>query len=431
MSASGGAGSTAARALQPDAKRARVEPAERAAEEAGGDVDGANEAISAGYKKVMPVGAGTYGTVYKASQIVGTDKKDIGTSFFAIKEFKQQQPANQELSLTALREIGLLRELHHENVIKLVEIFVRGTDRYSLSLVFEYAEYDFLVCLAALAPWHDTTHSTAKNKRATKEHGTAREQTILRKHMAQRTLLPEKMVKSCMWQMLNGLHYIHSNWVVHRDMKPANVMVMGTDSICPGQVKIGDFGLARVIRDPAASLDDNGVVVTIWYRAPELLFMSKHYTTAIDIWAAGCIFGELLTCVPMFRGVEVPHAPGQPPPFQEAQVRTIFERLGTPSVPLFETLPMWKEKEVGKWPRVEEQLSRQPGYKNLSPAALDLLRGLLHYDPAQRLTAKQALEHKYFRSEFSTTKFAAAHWHPTNNTTIARAHGWLVGWLVG
>ena len=226
--------------------------------------------------------------------------------------------------------------------------------------------------------------------------------------MTQRTLLPEKMVKSCMWQMLNGLHYIHSNWVVHRDMKPANVMVMGTDSICPGQVKIGDFGLARVIRDPAASLDDNGVVVTIWYRAPELLFMSKHYTTAIDIWAAGCIFGELLTCVPMFRGAEVQHAAGQPPPFQEAQVRTIFERLGTPSVPLFETLPMWKEKEVGKWSRYEEQLSRQPGYKNLSPAALDLLRGLLHYDPAQRLTAKQALEHKYFRSEFSTTKFVVA-----------------------
>ena len=170
------AAAAAAGGLQPDSKRARVEQAERAAEEAGGDGDGGNEAISAGYKKVMPVGAGTYGTVYKASQIVGTDKKDIGTSFFAIKEFKQQQqqqqPTNQELSLTALREIGLLRELHHENVLKLVEIFVRGTDRYSLSLVFEYAEYDFLVCCSAAT--HQTRTHTQKEAKQKNERGNRR-----------------------------------------------------------------------------------------------------------------------------------------------------------------------------------------------------------------------------------------------------------------
>lgn len=120
-------------AYQSDAKRARTTAG-----------PGDHGSADSKYKTNFPVGAGTFGLVLKASKIMGSDQKDYGTSFYAIKEFKPSK--DQELSLTAIREIGLLRELHHENIIKLVEVLVKATDKYSLSIVFEYAEFDLFVC---------------------------------------------------------------------------------------------------------------------------------------------------------------------------------------------------------------------------------------------------------------------------------------------
>ena len=100
--------------------------------------------------------------------------------------------------------------------------------------------------------------------------------------------LDERKVKSIMWQILNGISYIHHNWVVHRDLKPSNILIMGRGPEI-GTVKIADFGMARLFQQPLRALHHDGVVVTVWYRAPELLLGAKHYTKSIDMWAIGCM----------------------------------------------------------------------------------------------------------------------------------------------
>ena len=178
----------------------------------------------------------------------------------AIKKFRATKDG-EGISLTACREIGLLRELDHENVLKLQEVLLSPREK-SLYLVFDYAEFDLF--------------------------------GIIRHHRDKNVSAPEILVKSCMWQILNGINYLHANWVIHRDIKPSNILVMGHDSNFPGRVKIGDFGLARIFQGPLKPLCDNGVVVTIWYRAPELLLMSKHYTPAIGLFLFFFFFFSLM-----------------------------------------------------------------------------------------------------------------------------------------
>lgn len=136
-------------------------------------------------------------------------------------------------------------------------------------MVFEFAEHDFLQLIH--------------------HHGTAL-----------RTSIQSGVLKSLLWQLLNGVAYLHANWVLHRDLKPANILITSS-----GIVKIGDLGLARLFSSPLQPLySGDKVVVTIWYRSPELLLGARHYTPAIDMWAVGCIWGELLALRPMFKGEE-------------------------------------------------------------------------------------------------------------------------------
>lgn len=312
------------------------------------------------YNLIGKIGEGTYGLVFLAKTKAPTNR---GKSI-AIKKFKQSKDGDG-VSPTAIREIMLLREISHENVVKLVNVHINHADM-SLYLAFDYAEHDLY--------------------------------EIIRHHRDKvNNSINQYTVKSLLWQLLNGLNYLHSNWIIHRDLKPSNILVMGEGDE-HGVVKIADFGLARIYQAPLKPLSDNGVVVTIWYRAPELLLGAKHYTSAVDMWAVGCIFAELLTLKPLFQGAE---AKSTPNPFQLDQLDKIFKVLGHPTLekwPTLANLPHWHQDTQHIQAHKYENAGLQ-GVVPLSPkgAPFDLLSKMLEYDPRKRITAAQALEHEYFR----------------------------------
>ncbi|XP_057971541.1 cyclin-dependent kinase E-1 isoform X1 [Malania oleifera] len=314
------------------------------------------------YDLIGKIGEGTYGLVFLAKPKSPASR---GKSI-AIKKFKQSKDGDG-VSPTAIREIMLLREISHENVVKLVNVHINHADM-SLYLAFDYAEHDL--------------YEIIRHHRDKVSHG-----------------INQYTVKSLLWQLLNGLNYLHSNWIIHRDLKPSNILVMG-DVDEQGVVKIADFGLARIYQAPLKPLSENGVVVTIWYRAPELLLGAKHYTSAVDMWAVGCIFAELLTLKPLFQGQEVKAPPN---PFQLDQLDKIFKVLGHPTQEKWPTLvylPHWQSDSQ----HIQGHKYDNPGLHSvvhlpLKSAAYDLLSKMLEYDPRKRITAAQALEHEYFRLE--------------------------------
>ncbi|KAJ3405476.1 cyclin-dependent protein kinase [Chytriomyces hyalinus] len=322
--------------------------------------------IAQKYKSLGFIAAGTYGRVFKAVRRDGDP-----TIEYAIKKFKPEKEGEASLqagiSQSACREIALCRELSHVNVVNLEEVYVDPLDR-SIYMVFEYAEHDLLQIL------HH--HSTL--------HGSSRQ-------------IPPYTIKSLLWQLVNGVAYLHANWVLHRDLKPANVLVTST-----GVVKIGDLGLARIFQKPLKPLyDGDKVVVTIWYRAPELLFSSKHYTPAVDMWAVGCIFAELLLLRPIFKGEEAKMDGKKTIPFQKDQIAKIIDVLGPPTVEKWPTLSSMPDFNQLSTLRMDKQESNLRNYCFQYPYSTTengylLLAATLEYDPMKRLTADDALKHAYF-----------------------------------
>lgn len=355
------------------------------------------------YRIVGFISSGTYGRVYKAvnrSNIVtSTNGTPVAAGHeVAIKKFKPDKEGElvsyTGISQSAIREMSLCSEINHANVIRLIEIILEDK---CIFMVFDYAEHDLL--------------------------------QIIHHHTQQpRHPIPPATVKSIMFQLLNGCHYLHTNFVLHRDLKPANIMVTSA-----GEVKIGDLGLARRFDKPLHSLfSGDKVVVTIWYRAPELILGSYHYTPAIDMWAVGCIFAELLSLRPIFKGEEAKMDSKKTVPFQRNQMMKIMEIMGSPTKdkwPLLPNMPEYAQLNVlttsmamhhgrpqssqgpmlpsnlEKW--YHNTISNAPSSTNTSSGTstslrslgqegYKLLSGLLEYDPAKRLTAQQALQLPFF-----------------------------------
>ncbi|KAH9802130.1 cyclin-dependent kinase D-1 [Citrus sinensis] len=283
------------------------------------------------YLKREVLGEGTYGVVYKAidtktGQTVAIKKIRLG---------KQKEGVN----FTALREIKLLKELKSPHIIELIDAFPH---KGNLHLVFEFMETDL--------------------------------ETVIRNT---NIFLSPADIKSYMQMTLKGLAFCHKKWVLHRDMKPNNLLI-GSH----GQLKLADFGLARIFGSPDRRFTHQ--VFARWYRAPELLFGAKQYGAGVDVWAAGCIFAELLNRRPFLQGSS-----------DIDQLGKIFAAFGTATPSQWPDLAYLPDY-------VEYQYVAAPPLRSLFPSAsddaLDLLSKMFTYDPKARITAQQALEHRYFSS---------------------------------
>ncbi|KAJ3260838.1 cyclin-dependent protein kinase [Boothiomyces macroporosus] len=315
------------------------------------------------YNTISFISSGTYGNVFKAT------KKNGHPKIYAIKKFKPDKEGEAALSSgisqSACREISLCREMKHENIVFLEQVILDPSDR-SIAMVFDYAEHDLL--------------------------------QILQHHLqTERKGIPDYTVKSFLWQILNGVSYMHNNWVLHRDLKPANILVT-TD----GVVKIADLGLARLFQAPIYPLyHGDKVVVTIWYRAPELLLGSRHYTKGIDIWAIGCIYAELLMLKPLFKGDEAKMDAKKTIPFQKDQLTKIIDVLGFPTTDRWQEIEYMPEYEKLKTLKHNTQNNLKHLYQHQTyfpkvESGFNLLSMMLEYDPHKRISAENALKHPYF-----------------------------------
>uniref|UniRef100_A0A182ITQ7 cyclin-dependent kinase n=1 Tax=Anopheles atroparvus TaxID=41427 RepID=A0A182ITQ7_ANOAO len=288
------------------------------------------------FQKCNRVGEGTYGIVFRARDTVSNE-------IVALKKVRIDQDIFKDgLPVSGLREIQILKNCKHENVVQLKEVVV-GNSLESIFLVMEFCEQD----LASLLDNMDSPFT-------------------------------ESQVKCIIMQLLKGLKYLHSNYIIHRDLKVSNLLL--TDKGC---LKIADFGLARYVSDSEKPMTPG--LVTLWYRPPELLFGAKTQTTAVDMWATGCILGELLIHKPLLPGTS-----------EISQIELIINLLGTP------TEAIWPD--YAKLPLVQNFTLKMQPYNNLkskftflSAAGFRLLNYLFMYNPKNRATADECLSSTYFK----------------------------------
>jgi len=286
------------------------------------------------YDMMDVLGEGTYGKVRKARCRINGE----------LRALKQMKVGNKEEGVpsTAIREIAILKVLSHENIVRLFDVFCKPGE---LVLVFEIMDSD------------------------------------LKKHMkALKGCLQPRQIKDFAFQLLTGMEYCHANRVIHRDLKPQNLLIDSSNQ----RLKIADFGLARAFSLPVPQYTHE--VVTVWYRPLEILLGSKLYSIPVDMWGVGCILAEMATGAPLFAG--------------DSEIDTafkIFQKLGTPNeamwpgladLPDFKpTFPKWRPKG---WENIRNTSAQ------LGTTGIALLEELMRYNPGARISARGALQHAYF-----------------------------------
>lgn len=357
-----------------------------------------------GFEILGYIAAGTYGRVYKARETRSHEpslqepinNKPSEGRLVAIKKFKSEKGDENNrhtgLSQSAYRELGLCRELDHPNVVGLVTSILHEKSIY---LVFDYADHDLLQLIQCHCAAN--SHNASGGSSSASSNG-AKKQTNLSQQLIKDLGkgLASPLIKSIIYQVCAGVAYLHENWVLHRDLKPANIMIT-----MDGRVKVGDLGLARIFREPLQSLyAGDKVVVTVWYRAPELLLGSRHYTPAIDIWAIGCIMAEMLSLRPIFKGEELTGLPDKNGSnFQTDQVDKVTKILGTPTTeqwPLLNATPSyWNLANMRHYKPCFNEWHAHFGRDD--PLSLELMKRFFDYNPDTRVSASGAMEYPYFK----------------------------------
>jgi len=286
------------------------------------------------FQLVEKLGEGTYGKVYQAVS------KETG-GMFALKKIRIHYE-DEGVPGTAIREVSLLKECDHPNVIKLHEVFSNPS---ALFLVFEFLDMDLRVYL--------------------RRHGAYTDSTRLR---------------SAVCQCFSGVEYCHGHRVLHRDLKPQNVLI----DVANHRLKLADFGLARAFSVPLRAYTHE--VVTLWYRAPEILLGQSKYANPIDIWSLGCIVAEMATAQALFPG--------------DSEIDTIFKMfrvLGTPTEEVWPGVSQLRDfkKEFPKWEDTHLRDVRANG-PSLGDAGIDIVTLCLQFNPVQRPSARRLLVHPFF-----------------------------------
>ncbi|KRX08109.1 Protein kinase-like domain [Pseudocohnilembus persalinus] len=296
------------------------------------------------YEKIEKLGEGTYGVV---SKYYDHQKKE----YVAIKKIKFDNDEDEGVPATALREMSILKRMNHPNIVKLLDIILVQQGETYVYLIFEFYEQDLRQYIRNF------------------------------KKFANNCKMSLDFYQNKFKQILEAVHYCHGIGIMHRDLKPHNILVDKQ-----GNIKVADFGLARAFNYPLQKMTKE--IVTLWYRAPEILLGTNDYDIGVDVWSVGCILCEFCILQPVFMGDS-----------QIEQIFQIFKYSGTPNEenwPGVTKLTDFSQK-FPKFSKNQDFFNKSQYLNTIGQQGIDLLERLLQVDPNKRINCMEALQHEFFK----------------------------------